>query len=87
MILSRIALDGLSAKFIFVDLITVVLILWLGVQEIAKKSKSGHLPAKGSFFIFYLGIYVVSQAKRPSQTTVNPSPPKHEFLSRGTLSA
>jgi len=60
MILSRIALDGLSGKFIFVDLITVVLILWLCVQEIAKKSKSGHLPAKGSFFIFYFLLLISS---------------------------
>jgi O-antigen ligase len=60
MVLSRIALDAFSAKFIFVDLITAVLILWLSVQEIAKKSKSGHLPAKGSFFIFYFLLLISS---------------------------
>jgi O-antigen ligase len=60
MVLSRIALDALSAKFIFIDLITVVLILWLCVQEIAKKSKSGHLPAKRSYFLFYFFLLISS---------------------------
>ena len=60
MVLSRIALDVFSTKFIFVDLITVVLVLWLCVQEIAKKNESGHLPAKSSFFIFYLFLLISS---------------------------
>jgi O-antigen ligase len=59
-VLSRIALDVFSAKFIFVDLITVVLILWLCVQEIAKKSESGHFPAKSSFFILYFFLLISS---------------------------
>jgi O-antigen ligase len=60
LVISRILVDGFSTKFIFVDMITGLIIVWLGVQEIALKRKSEHLSGKVTLIPFYLFLVVSS---------------------------
>jgi O-antigen ligase len=60
LVISRILVDGLSTKFFFVDVITGLIIVWLGVQELVLKRKSEHLSGKATLIPFYLFLVVSS---------------------------
>ena len=60
LIILRISLDTISAKFVAVDLLTAFIVIGLAFQEIAKQRKPGNLSAKTTFILFYFFLLISS---------------------------
>jgi O-antigen ligase len=60
LIILRILLDAISAKFAAVDLLTAFIVIGLAFQEIAKQRKPVNLSAKKTFTLFYFFLLISS---------------------------